>query len=169
MFFGGSTNPNATLYSDKSPFSNGNDRKKRSHIKAELVRKELLSRGDLIRLYQPPIPKSQLPTTNPFYTKTIVVRPFVSPYTAAPVSTTAGTLTTTHHRRHITTTLSPTRVMGPYDDKTISPITADKDSIWSGSHAARMTIQSAQVNKRSSMKAVGSEGANPMSAAGSRQ
>jgi len=139
LFFG-SQNPNSTIYSDTS---NGNDRKHRTYIKAELVRKELLSRGDLIRLYQPPIPKSQLPTSNPFYTKTIVVRP--SPYSpAAPISTTAGTLTG-NHRRQITTTFSPNRVGGPYEN-TMSPNERNKtiESAWSGnSYAARTTIQSA--------------------------
>ena len=52
--------------------SNTADRKHRSYMKAELVRRELLSRGDLIKLYQPPIPMNQLPFSNPFYTKTIV-------------------------------------------------------------------------------------------------
>ena len=48
------------------------DRKHRSYMKAELVRKQLLNRGDLIKLYQPPIPMNKMPFSNPFYTKTIV-------------------------------------------------------------------------------------------------
>jgi hypothetical protein len=61
MVFGGVSNPNSTIYSDGSAFSiKSNNKEKRiySNIKAELVRKELLSRSDLIKLYQPPIPKS---------------------------------------------------------------------------------------------------------------
>ena len=59
MFFGANVNPQATIYSDYSNnTSNNNDRKLRTHLKADLVRKELLSRSDLIKLYQPPIPKS---------------------------------------------------------------------------------------------------------------
>lgn len=48
------------------------ERKYRSNLKGDLVRKEFLSRGDLIRLYQPPISKAKLPSSNPFYTKTII-------------------------------------------------------------------------------------------------
>ncbi len=47
-------------------------REQRSNFKAELVRNELLSRSDLMKLYQPPLKKAQLPTNNPFYTKSIV-------------------------------------------------------------------------------------------------
>ena len=45
---------------------------KKANFKAELVRNELINRSDLMRMYQPPIRKSQLPTNNPFYTKTII-------------------------------------------------------------------------------------------------
>ena len=40
------------------PTSSLGERKHRTYVKAELVRKELLSRGDLMKLYEPPIPKS---------------------------------------------------------------------------------------------------------------
>jgi hypothetical protein len=66
VFFG------ASLSSSNSEFNPLKERKHRTNLKAELVRKELLSRSDLIKLYQPPIPKDQLPSSNPFYTKTIV-------------------------------------------------------------------------------------------------
>jgi hypothetical protein len=68
MFFGSDSSAMSTI----EQLSQGNDRKFRSHVKGELVRKELLSRRDLLKLYQPPIPKSQMPTCNPFYTKTII-------------------------------------------------------------------------------------------------
>ena len=79
MFFGGSM-PS----SESRRVSVTGDRKHRTYLKAELVRKELLSRSDLIKLYQPPIPKSQLPTSNPFYTKTIVssASPYIDASTA---------------------------------------------------------------------------------------
>jgi hypothetical protein len=48
------------------------DMEKASNMKAELVRNELLTRSDLMKLYQPPLKKSQLPTNNPFYTKTLI-------------------------------------------------------------------------------------------------
>ena len=44
----------------------------RTFLKAELVKKQLLNRGDFMKLYQPPIPVSSLPFNNPFYTKTII-------------------------------------------------------------------------------------------------
>ena len=80
LFFGGGelkhqkvNSYNDSYKSDNNSTSVGESRKQRTQLKAELVRRELLSRGDLIRLYQPPIPKSQIPISNPFYTKTIVV------------------------------------------------------------------------------------------------
>jgi len=46
-----------------------------SHYNAGLVRHNIVTRQDLMKLYQPPIKKSQLPTKDPFLTKTIVPRP----------------------------------------------------------------------------------------------
>jgi hypothetical protein len=43
-----------------------------SMLKAELVRKNLVTRSDLMRLYQPPTKKSSLLENNPFFNKTIV-------------------------------------------------------------------------------------------------
>jgi hypothetical protein len=80
----------------------GQDRRQRTQLKAELVRKEVLSRRDLFKLYEPPIPKSQIPTANPFYTKTLV-----NPYSEKPQS--AGLQT-----------LSPTRAdtySSPYENR----------------------------------------------------
>lgn len=68
----------------------GNDRRQRTQLKAELVRKEVLSRRDLFKLYEPPIPKSQIPTANPFYTKTLV-----NPYSEKPQTAGLQTLTPT--------------------------------------------------------------------------
>lgn len=66
--------PNKPMIAQYQPpqTSNTADRKQRSYMKAELVRRQLLSRGDLIKLYEPPIPMDKLPFQNPFYTKTIV-------------------------------------------------------------------------------------------------
>ena len=41
-------------------------------LKAELVRNQIVTRGDLMKLYQPPIKKSQLPTANPFLSKNLL-------------------------------------------------------------------------------------------------
>jgi len=50
----------------------------RKNIKAELIRRNLLSRKDLMNLYKPPIKKSMQPANNPFYTKSILDNPFDS-------------------------------------------------------------------------------------------
>ena len=59
-----------------SPIKNKTSRlgemRNRAILKAELVKKQLLNRGDFMKLYQPPIPISSLPYNNPFYTKTII-------------------------------------------------------------------------------------------------
>jgi hypothetical protein len=44
----------------------------KANFRAELVRNDLIHRSDLMKIYEPPIKKSQLPTNNPFYTKTIL-------------------------------------------------------------------------------------------------
>ena len=44
----------------------------RANFRADLVRNELLYRNDLMKMYHPPLKISQLPTNNPFYTKSIV-------------------------------------------------------------------------------------------------
>ena len=41
-------------------------------LKAELVRNQIVTRTDLMKLYQPPIKRSQLPTANPFLSKNLI-------------------------------------------------------------------------------------------------
>ena len=41
-------------------------------MKAELVRNQIVTRTDLMKLYQPPVKKSQLPTANPFLSKNLI-------------------------------------------------------------------------------------------------
>ena len=43
-----------------------------SNYKAELVRHNIITRTDLMKLYQPPLKKHQLPHKDPFLTKQIV-------------------------------------------------------------------------------------------------
>lgn len=43
-----------------------------SLLKAELVRNNLVTRSDLMKLYQPPVKKSAILQNNPFYSKSIV-------------------------------------------------------------------------------------------------
>lgn len=45
------------------------------NYKAELVRCNVVTRTDLIKLYQPPLKKSQMPHRDPFVTRSIVPRP----------------------------------------------------------------------------------------------
>lgn len=40
-----------------------------SNLKGDLIRKNLVNRTDLMRLYQPPIKRSQVFENNPFYNK----------------------------------------------------------------------------------------------------
>ena len=44
-------------------------------FKAELVRRNLISRKDLMHLYKPPMKQAALPSNNPFITKTILQPP----------------------------------------------------------------------------------------------
>ena len=48
------------------------DENNASYVKAELIRRDLLSRKDLMQLYRPPPKKSELAQNNPFHSKTIV-------------------------------------------------------------------------------------------------
>ena len=41
-------------------------------VKAELIRRNLLSRKDLMQLYRPPLKKSEIPQNNPFTNKSMV-------------------------------------------------------------------------------------------------
>ena len=41
----------------------------RKNVKAELIRKNLLSRKDIMSLYKPPKKRSEDPAYNPFYTR----------------------------------------------------------------------------------------------------
>lgn len=43
-----------------------------SSLKSELVRNKLVTRTDLMRLYQPPMKRSQIPANNPFFTRTLI-------------------------------------------------------------------------------------------------
>jgi len=52
------------------------DSRDASYIKAELIRRNLLSRKDLMQLYRPPLKKSQMPENNPFTAKTMVSRDY---------------------------------------------------------------------------------------------
>lgn len=45
------------------------------NAKAELIRRNLLSRKDLMLLYRPPIRSSAIPANNPFLTKSILHPP----------------------------------------------------------------------------------------------
>jgi hypothetical protein len=54
------------------PIVTGN--KNVSMLKAELVRNNLVTRTDLMKLYQPPVKKSSLLENNPFFNKSIVGR-----------------------------------------------------------------------------------------------
>ena len=40
--------------------------KNSAHVKSELIRRNLLSRKDLMQLYRPPLKKSQMAENNPF-------------------------------------------------------------------------------------------------------
>lgn len=53
-----------------APLAQGN--KNVSLLKAELVRNNLVTRTDLMKLYQPPVKKSALLENNPFFNKSIV-------------------------------------------------------------------------------------------------
>ena len=46
-----------------------------SNYKAELVRHNIVTRTDLMKLYHPPLKKSQMPHKDPFLTRQIVPRP----------------------------------------------------------------------------------------------
>lgn len=46
--------------------------KEAAHVKAELIRRNLLSRKDLMQLYRPPLKKSQIPQNNPFTNRSMV-------------------------------------------------------------------------------------------------
>ena len=46
-----------------------------SNYKAELVRHNIVTRTDLMKLYHPPLKKSQLPHKDPFLMRQIVPRP----------------------------------------------------------------------------------------------
>jgi len=41
-------------------------------IRAELIKRKLLTRKDLMQVYKPPMKKSEFPANNPFLTKTII-------------------------------------------------------------------------------------------------
>lgn len=68
-------NMTSPLKNSKGFTSRLGDVRNRTFLKAELVKKQLLNRGDFMKLYQPPIPVSSLPFNNPFYTKTIISQP----------------------------------------------------------------------------------------------
>lgn len=50
------------------------DTRDSAQVKAELIRRNLLSRKDLMQLYRPPLKKSQLPQNNPFIARNMVTR-----------------------------------------------------------------------------------------------
>ena len=50
------------------------DTRDAAYVKAELIRRNLLSRKDLMQLYRPPMKKSQIPENNPFIAKSMVNR-----------------------------------------------------------------------------------------------
>jgi hypothetical protein len=50
------------------------DAKDAAQVKAELIRRNLLSRKDLMQLYRPPLKKSQVAKNNPFIAKSLVGR-----------------------------------------------------------------------------------------------
>lgn len=52
------------------------DARDASYVKAELIRRNLLSRKDLMQLYRPPLKRSQIPENNPFVAKTMVSRDY---------------------------------------------------------------------------------------------
>lgn len=52
--------------------------KEAANVKAELIRRNLLSRKDLMQLYRPPLKKSQIPQNNPFTSKSLVDRKTVN-------------------------------------------------------------------------------------------
>ena len=43
-----------------------------SNLKSELIRNNIVTRNELIKLYKPPIKKDQVPTENPFFTRQMV-------------------------------------------------------------------------------------------------
>ena len=43
-----------------------------SNLKSELIRNNIVTRNELIKLYKPPIKKEQVPTENPFFTRQMV-------------------------------------------------------------------------------------------------
>ena len=47
-----------------------------SKIKAELLKRKLITRKDLMMLYQPPMKRSHHPENNPFTKRTIIERNF---------------------------------------------------------------------------------------------
>ena len=49
-----------------------------SNLKAELVRNNIVTRNDLVKLYQPPLKRAMVPSENPFFTRQMVNRPLVS-------------------------------------------------------------------------------------------
>ena len=68
------------------------DARDASYIKAELIRRNLLSRKDLMQLYRPPLKKSQMPANNPFTAKTMVSRDFNSAIVRLPKAGPSGKL-----------------------------------------------------------------------------
>ena len=54
------------------PMAYNYDSKDAAQIKAELIRRNLLSRKDLMQLYRPPLKKSQVARNNPFIAKSMV-------------------------------------------------------------------------------------------------
>ncbi len=43
-----------------------------SNLKAELIRNNIVTRKELIKLYRPPMRREQLPSENPFFTRQMV-------------------------------------------------------------------------------------------------
>ena len=54
------------------PMAYNYDAKDAAQVKAELIRRNLLSRKDLMQLYRPPLKKSQVARNNPFIAKSMV-------------------------------------------------------------------------------------------------
>ena len=72
----------------RQPYEFEDEYGEQRNLKAELIRRNLVSRHDLMRLYTRPQKLSSLPENNPFLTRTVLTQPFNS-VTATRV-TTAG-------------------------------------------------------------------------------
>lgn len=107
------------------------------------MRKELLNRSDLIKLYQPPIPKSALPTCNPFYTKTIVVGP--QNLQTSPYHDNKAVRPRNAHQRHISTAITNANQQETPQNRALAEVTPPR--ISTGHMSKRNTLQSAQTSK----------------------